>query len=206
MRHLAIAIALCSFCGLTAPAQAQDSAGTSVPLQVSMRREAAPFVEPRYTAMISAGKEKFAVLVPDGYYLRGDPSSGTFTLATAEGNSSVSLAMLPPLSFDAPPLNADTCRDWVLRDYFGGKITQEFSASNAAGRGPGFDLQWKTSGGFLQCKRVLYISTGAGILKFTATSSSNNFDSVKSVLTRMLLTFHQGADGVLKIPPVPADS
>jgi hypothetical protein len=206
MRHLAIAIALCSFCELTAPAQAQESAVAPVPLQVWLRREAAPFVEPRYTAMITAGKEKFGFLVPDGYFLRGDPSSGTFTLANAEGNSSITFAVLPPPSFDAPPFSADNCRDRVLRDYVGGKIVKEFSVSAAAGNGPGFDLQWKTSGGFVQCKSVLYLSSSVGILKFTATSNSDHFDSVKSVLTRMMLTFRLGADGVLKIPPVPADS
>ncbi|HXC98110.1 MAG TPA: hypothetical protein VN048_02130, partial [Verrucomicrobiae bacterium] len=159
-----------------------------------------------YTAMITAGKDKFAFLVPDGYFLRGDPSSGTFTLANAEGNSSITFAVLPPLSFDAPPFSADTCRAWVLRDYFGAKITQEFSASTAGGKGPGFDVQWKTSGGFIQCKRVLFVSSSAGILKFAATSNSDHFDSVKSVLARMLQTFRLGADGVLKIPPVPTDS
>jgi hypothetical protein len=206
MRHLAIAIALSSFEVLSGSAQAQGNAGTPLPLQVSMRREAAPFVEPRYTAMISAGKQKFGFLVPDGFFLRGDPASGTFTLANAEGNSSIAFSMLPPVSSDAPPFSADVCRDWVLRDYVGGKITEEFSASAAGSRGPGFDLQWKTSGGFVQCKRTLFVSTNAGILKFTATSNLNHFDSAKSVLTRMLLTFCLSTDGVLKIPPVPADS
>jgi hypothetical protein len=171
-----------------------------------MRREAAPFAEPRYTAMISTGKEKFAFLVPDGFFLRGDPSSGTFTLANAEGNCSIAFSMLPPLSYDAPPFSADVCRDWVLRETSGGKIMQEFSASAAGDKGPGFDIQWKTSGGFVQYKRVLFVSTSAGILKFAATSNLNHFDSAKSVLTRMLLTFRLGADGVLKVPPVPADS
>ncbi len=206
MRLSAFAIGLISLCGLTAPSQAQDVTTAPLPLQVWLRREAAPFVEPRYTAMITAGKDKFAFLVPDGFFLRGDPSSGTFTLANAEGNSSISFTMLPPPSFDAPPFSADACRDWVLRDYAGGKIIKEFSASAAGGRGPGFDIQWKTSGGFVQCKRVLFVSNGAGILKFTATSNLDHFDSVKSVLTRMLLTFQLGADGVLKVRPVPADS
>jgi hypothetical protein len=206
MRLIAIAITIGSLCGLTGPVQAQDSAGTPLPLQVWMRREAAPFAEPRYTAMITAGKEKFGFLVPDGYFLRGDPASGTFTLANAEGNCSITFAILPPVSYDAPAFSADTCRGWVLRDYSGGKITQEFAASTAAGKGPGFDLQWKTSGGFVQCKRAMFVSTSTGILKFTATSSLNQFDSVKSVLTRMLLTFRLSTDGVLKIPPVPTDS
>jgi hypothetical protein len=208
MRHLAIAIiiALSSFTALTGSAQAQDAAIAPLPLQVWLRREAAPFVEPRYTAMITAGKDKFAFLVPDGYFVRGDPSSGTFTLANAEGNSSITFAVLPPLSSDAPPFGPDTCRNWVLRDYMGGKIIKEFSTSAAGGKGPGFDIQWKTSSGFIQCKRVLFVSSSAGILKFTATSNSNHFDSANSVLNSIVLSLRFSTDGVLKVPPVPADS
>jgi len=203
MRLSAVAIVFCSLVGLTAPALAQDSATAPTPLQVWLRREAAEFAEPRYTAMITAGKDKFAFLVPIGYYLRGDPTSGTLTLANAGGNSSITFAVLPPLSSDAAPFSADTCREWALRDYPGGKITQEFSAVASAGRGPGFDVQLKASGGFVQCKRVVYISSSNGVLKFTATASSNHFDSVKSVLTGLMQTFRYSADGVLKVPPLP---
>jgi hypothetical protein len=206
MRLPAFALILSSLIGLTPCAHAQESAATPIPLRVWLRREAAQFVDPLYTAMITAGKSKFAFQVPNGYFLRGDPSSGTFTLANAEGNSSITFAVLPPPSSDAPPFSADTCREWVLQDYSSGKITQEFSAANAAGRGPGFDLQWKASGGFVQCKRVLFVSTSIGILKFTATTSLNHFDSVKSVLNTMVMTFRFSADGVLKVPPVPTDS
>jgi hypothetical protein len=206
MRHFAIAIVLCSLCALTNPAQAQDNAVAPSPLQVWMRREAAPFADPRYTAMITAGKNKFAFLMPSGFFLRGDPASGTLTLANAEGNSSITFSILSPGSSDASGLSADTCRDWVLRDYSSGKITQEFAASAAGGKGPGFDLQWKASGTMVECKRVMFVSSNAGVLKFTATSNSNHFESVKSVLRSLLMTFRFSTDGVLKVPPLPADS
>jgi hypothetical protein len=206
MRHLAIAIALCMLGVLTTPAQAQDSAAAPSPLQVWLRREAAPFVDPRYTAMVTAGKNKFAFLVPGGFYLRGDPTSGTITLANAEGNSSITFSILSPVSSETSDLSADVCREWVLRDYSSGKITQEFVASAAGGKGPGFDLQWNTPGAIVECKRVLFISSSAGVLKFTATTTSNHFESVKSILGKMLLTFRFSPDGVLKVPALPTES
>jgi hypothetical protein len=206
MRHLAIAIALCSLGALTNPAQAQNSGGTPSPLKVWLRREAAPFVEPRYTAMINAGKNKFAFLVPDGFYLRGDPGSGTLTLANAGGNCSLTFTVLPSGSSHDSDLDADAFREWVLRDYSSGKIAQEFSVSAGGGSGPGFDLQWQASGTIQECKRVIFISSKAGVLKFTATTSSNNFQSVKSVLRNLLLTFRISTDGELKVPPLPSDS
>jgi hypothetical protein len=203
MRLFALAIVFCSLIGLTAPAQTQDNAATALmPLQVWLRREAAEFVDPRYTAMITAGKTKMCFLVPVGYYLRGDPSSGTLTLANAGGNSSITFAILPPLAFDAPPFSADTCREWVLRDYPGTKINQEFSGWVAGSNGPGFDVQWKATNSIVQCRRVFYFSTGAGVFKFTATDNLNHFDSVKSVLTGLIQTFRYSADGVLKVPPL----
>jgi hypothetical protein len=203
MRLFALAIVLCSLLGLTTPARAQDSVTSApTPLQVWLRRESAEFVDPRYTAMVTAGKTKICFLVPIGYYMRGDPSSGTLTLANAGGNSSITFAILPPLAFDAPPFSADTCREWVLRDYFGAKINQEFSGWVAGSNGPGFDVQSKATNSIVQCRRVYYFSTAAGVFKFTATDSLNHFDSVKSVLNGVMQTFRYSADGILKVPPL----
>jgi hypothetical protein len=206
MRRLALAIALCATVTLSRTAWAQDGAGVPLPLHVLMRREAAPFQEPRYTAMITEGKNKFAFLVPEGFYLRDDPASGTCTLANAAGNCSITFTVLSVDSSDTSDFNADVCRAWVLRDFSSGKIVQEFSGSAADGKGPGFDLQWKASGDLVECKRVLYLSSSAGLLKFTATANTNHFDHLKSVLGIMLHTFRLSTDGVLKVPALPTQS
>jgi hypothetical protein len=204
MRRFAIAITVFTMLVPTNPSRAQETSNAPTPLHVWMRREAAPFAVPRYTAMITEGKNKFAFLVPDDLYLRGNPDSGTFTLATAAGNSSISFAVVPQDLSDAPTPGADDYREMVLKDYPAATILQEFSSSAAGGSGPGFDLQWKASGAIVECKRIIYISSKAGVLRFTATTSRDGFEKLKSSLGSILQTFHYSTDGVLKVPPLPS--
>jgi hypothetical protein len=206
MRLFAIATILCTLGTLPDQARAQDGVGQPIPLQAWLRKEAAPFAAPHYTAIITAGKEKFGFLVPEEFFVRGDPTSGTFTLATAGGSSSITFSVLPTDSSSTADLSTDAFRDRVLRDYPNGKIVQEFPATALGGSGSGFDIQWKMSATIVECKRIIFVPTKAGVLMFTTTTSSTHFASVKSVLNSMLLSFQFSTNGVLKIPPLPADS
>jgi hypothetical protein len=206
MRAAAIAIALGSLVTLAGPVQAQDFAGAPLPLKVWLRREATPLAITRYTAMISQANNKFAFLVPEQFFMRGDPSSGTFTLANAEGNSSVTFSVLPAESSDGTGLTDDALRDRALSECPNGKIIEEFQGFAAGGQGPGFDLQWKVSDKVTECKRVVFVFTSAGILEFTATTSSDNFEKAKSVLKGASMSLRFCTDGVLKVPPLPTDS
>lgn len=205
MRHAAIAIILCSLATLAGLAPAQDSASAPLPLKVSLRREAAPFEIPRYTAMISQAKNRFAFLVPEKFYLHGDPASGTFTLGNAEGNCSLTFSVLPNNSSDGTGISDDALRERALRECPNGKMVQEFQNLAMGGRELGFDFQWKASEKVTECKRVVFIFTSAGVLEFTLTTSLNNFDKAKSALNEAVLTFRFSTDGVLKVPPLPAD-
>lgn len=206
MRLAALALALGSLTTFAGPAQAQDAESAPLPLQVWLRREAAPFVITRYTAMISQSKNKFAFLVPEKFYMRGDPASGTFTLANAEGNCSMTFSVIPNDSSDGTGISNDDLRERALRQCPKGKIVEEFQGSAAGGQGPGFDLQWKVSDKVTECRRVVFIFTKAGILEFTATASSDNFEKAKSVLKGTFMSFRLSTDGVLKVPPLPTES
>lgn len=211
--NLRTAIRTILFCALWALPGAvgaeenNDGTGLTVPLQVWLRREEAPYAQARYTAIITHGRNKFAFRVPSGFVLRSDPASGTLKLANGEGNCSVTFSMLTPRSADdAPAFTLDGYREPLLKDYPSGKIMQEFSHTTVGGPGFGFDLQWKVSGSVAEYKRVVYVSTKAGILQFTATSGKNNFDAVKAELDSMIMTLSFSTDGVLKVPPLTTDS
>jgi hypothetical protein len=209
MRLFAIAIALCSFWGLTDVSRAQESAGSPVPLQVRLRKEEAEFVVPRYTAFVTMdgmGSDKFAFLVPESFLIRGDPKSGILTLANPQGSWSITCSILDTRWTDSSTLNADDYRESVLKDYPSATILQEFSRNFFGGSGPVFDLQWKTSSGFIQCKRVMFLSSPFGMLKLTATASRKDFDTVNSILSSMLASFRYSNNGVLKVPPLPTGS
>ena len=206
MRRIALIIVVCAMYALPCPVRAQEGPGTPVPLQVWLRHEANRFADARFTAFATAGKNKFAFLVPDGYLLRGDPTSGTLTLKNVEGNCSLTFRLLSSGSSDGTTDGDDAFRDSVLREFPSWKIVQEFPVSVVPGKGSGFDLQWKASGTIVECKRVLFVSTLAGMMEITATTSSNHFDSLKSILGSTLMTFRLSTDGVLKVPPLPTES
>jgi hypothetical protein len=206
MRIVALALALSSLVTIAGPARTQDFAGAPLPLKVWLRREAAPFAITRYTAMISQANNKFAFLVPEQFYTRGDPSSGTFTLANAEGNSSITFSVLPAESSDGTGISEDALRERALSESPNGKIIEEFQGFAGGGQGPGFDLQWKASDKVTECKRVVFAFTKAGILEFTMTTSSDNFEKAKSALKGACMSLRFSTDGVLKIPPLPSDS
>lgn len=206
MRLTAIAIALASLTTFAAPAPAQDAGSAPLPLQVWLRREAAPFVITRYTAMISQARNKYAFRVPEEFCMRGDPTSGTFTLANAEGNCSITFSVLPMDSSDGTGITDDALRDRALRECPNGKITEEFQDLAAGGQGTGFDLQWKASDKITECKRVMFVFTRAGLLEFTAKASSTDFEKAKSSLKSAVGTLRFSTDGVLKVPPLPGVS
>jgi hypothetical protein len=205
MRLAALALAL-SLTTFASPASCQDADSAPLPLKVWLRREAAPFVFTRYTAMISQSKNKFAFLVPEQFFTRGDPASGTLTFANAEGNCSMTFSVLPNDTSDGTGVSEDALRERALRECPNGKIVEEFQGSAAGGHGPGFDLQWKVSDKVTECRRVVFVFTKAGILEFTMTTSSDNFDKDKSVLKGALMSFCLSTDGVLKVPPLPSES
>jgi hypothetical protein len=209
IRRFVLISALCMVESLPIAARAGETAGASLPLQATLRKEDAPFADPRYTAFItvlSRANKKFAFLVPQGFSLRGDPASGTMTLANWQGNSSITFAILDSDSSDTSALSADDYRELVLREYPTAVIVKEFNRYAARGSGPAFDLQWKASGSIVECKRVMFISTPAGVLEFTATTSQKNFDELNKSLDSMLQTFRLSTDGVLKVPPLPSSS
>ncbi len=206
MRRFAIAAALCSVGMLTGTARAQEAAGTPRPLHVWLRKEAAPYAVPRYTAfatMLNMASNKFAFLVPEGFLIRSDPGCGILTLANRQGNDSITLAVLDSPWSDASALSADDYRQAIMKDYPTATIIHEFSHGAAGGSGPGFDLQWKASGSIVECKRVMFLSSPAGVLELTATTSRNDFDSLTKSLEGLLQTIRYSTDGVLKIPPLP---
>jgi hypothetical protein len=194
---------------LAGTARAQESAGAPMPLQVHLRQEPAPFTDPRYTAfvtLVNLVNDKFAFHVPQGFFIRGDPGSGTLTLGNREGNCSITFAVLDVQSSDPSTLSADDYRDSVLKDYPTATIIQQYTRSAPGGSGPVFDLQWKVSGSLFECKRVMFISSPAGVLKYTATTTRANFDSLKGSLESMVMSMQSSTDGVLKIPLLPTTS
>jgi len=202
MRHLSLVLFSVLLPLVAVAAKAADSAGTT-PLYVTLEREPVQFVEPHYRAYVSAESNRFAFRVPAGYRLSGDPASGTLTLANRDGNGSITLAVWGPLPSDGAKLSPDTFRDPLLRDHPNAVITQEVWRDNAGGGGPGFDLQWKATEQLVACKRVVYVSSAAGVIRFTVTGSRATFPGLQGDLDSVILSLQTTTNGSKpKIPPM----
>jgi hypothetical protein len=198
MRRALFAILICSACVFAKTAHAQAVAA-EVPLQVSFQPESTEYIEPFYRAYVTAGTVKFSFIVPQGFRLQGDPASGRFILSNADGDCSLSFAILGPMPADGSGLNTDLYRTLVLRQRTNAIIQREFSSHAAGKSGPAFDLQWKAAAEITQCKRSVFIPSSAGVLEFTATAGSTSFSKAQGSLGTILGTFCYSMDGKLKV-------
>ena len=170
-------------------------------LQVNLERDRSEFVEPHFRAYVTMDSNQFGFRLPPGYRLTGDPASGILTLANRQGNGSVTFSLansLPEGVMDGAALGNS-----VSNQYPNAELVQQFTRNNATGSGPGFDLQWKVSGQLVQCKRVVYIISPAGVLEFTATAGRTNFPALQADLDYILTSLKCTTNGAKpKVSPI----
>jgi hypothetical protein len=180
-----------------AGARAGDAQPDIIPLQASLVPEPVQLADPVYRAYVQAGSNQFAFLVPNGFWLRGDPAQGRLMLDNKEGNCTITFAVID--SRPAADLGTDYYRELVLKRHPSGTIVQESGGSAAGASGPAFDVQWKTGGDLVQIQRVIFIPTSAGVLEFTATTTRSNFAGLQNHLNLVLMTFRYSTKGRLEI-------
>ena len=196
---LAVVLSLCAIIGVV---RAKDATRGPGPLKVTLEREPVALVDPRYQAYVTDGSNNFAFRVPPGYRLTGDPGTGTLTLGNREGNSTITFTIYGSALEDGQGLSPEVFRELLLNQYSSATITREFNKASGSSSGPGFDLQWKASGEIVECKRLVYLATPAGVLEFAGTADRNNFSGLKSALDFLLGTLMSSKDGKVKIPPM----
>ncbi len=192
MRRLLLVFVLLDL--TAAVVKAADSAGTT-PMYVTLEREPVNFIEPRYRAYVSAESNRFAFRVPAGYRISGDPASGTLTLASRLGNGSITFAIYGPAPADGAKLMPETFRESLTNDYSNAVIAEEFWRDNAGGGGPGFELQWKAVGSLVECKRIIFVSSPAGVLRFTVTGGRADFPKLRGDLDSIILSLQTTVNG-----------
>ena len=148
-------------------------------------------------AHLSSGTNQFAFVVPEGF--RMDASNPErVVLADSNYNFFLSVRIVVPGRFrDA---QTDLCRDLLLKQHPGARISDEFSQSAANRSGPAFDAQWDAVGGTVQSARVAFIPTSIGILEFSLLSRPDKFAQGKYYLNFLLLTFRSNEGGTLELP------
>jgi hypothetical protein len=195
MRHRVTIIALCPLLLFSGIVHAGETSGGKSPMVVEFRREAANFEDPFYTAYITVGESKFTFLVPQGFRIKGDTTTGVLRLCNREGNTAITFAILGQAEGE---LSADSYRQSLLKQHPGGKIVQELSAGVIGRSGPGFDIQWKAAEDIYQCQRAVFVPTTFGVFQFTTTTGRNAFPDSQRDLGLVMATFRASTDGKFK--------
>jgi hypothetical protein len=164
------------------------------PMQLTLERDNTAFIEPHFRAYVTMDSNQFGFRMPIGYRLTGDPASGTLTLANRKGNGLITFTVSGSLPTGVS-LDAAALGNSLSNQYPSAVFVQQFTRNNSVGGGPGFDLQWKISEQMVQCKRVLYIASPAGVLEFTATAGRADFPSLAQELDSILMSFQCTTNG-----------
>jgi hypothetical protein len=197
-------VAVLPFWLLAGPASAADPgwscATNSPPLQVEVRHEGGPGMAAANRAYVTAGTNKFAFLMPDGFRLEtADPQK--VTLVSADYNCLLTWRILGPVPPESPDLDPASCRELLLECHPGGKIVEEFTLPALGRRGPAFELRWNAKGGAPRYERVVFIPALAGVLEFSLVSSPEKFKAAQPEFDLLLLSFRASdANGKLVVP------
>jgi len=185
-------------------AGAADPAANSPPtpllLQAEVRTDNELDSLPACRAFVTAGTNRFAFSVPEGFRLEpSNPDLVSFISADYHSVLTFRIAATGAPAGQEP--RAAVCREALLQQHPGAKILQEFTLSAANRAGPAFDAAWSASGGLQRDQRVAFIPARAGTLEFSLVCTPDAFKKAQYDLNFLLLTFRAvDAQGKLDLP------
>lgn len=206
-RHKSILrIAAISWAGLlSCAAGADEPSALSEPpsppasFQATLRNGETVGVEQVRRAYLSSGTNQFVFVVPPGFRMDGSNPEKVI-LSDATYSCFLALRIAGPLPGKIRDLRADFCRDLLLQQHPGAKISDEFSQSAANYTGPAFDAKWEGPSGTTQFARVVFLPSPVGILEFSLLSKPDKFAEGKGLLNFLLLSFRSNESGTLDLP------
>lgn len=198
----AVLLALVYAWGFSAGA-ADPEAGSSsgpFPLRAEVRTDNEPGSVPARRAFVTAGTNRFAFSVPEGFRL--DSSSyDLVSLISGDYHSRLTFRIAGPAALAGQEPRAADWRETVLQQHPGAKILRQFTLTAANRSGPAFDATWSAPGGLQRNQRVAFIPAAAGTLEFSLVCTTDAFPKAQYDLNFLLLTFRAGdAQGKLDLP------
>jgi hypothetical protein len=150
---------------------------------------------------LTAGAEKFAFLVPEGFGI--DTSAPDKVTLSHVGVGNVSVQFVGTGAEETKETQLAVYRQSLAREYPGLKIREEFSLTAAGQAGPAFDLSWLSSGGLQRSARVAFIPLKTGLVEFSLQSNPGNFEQALTHLHFVMLTFRASdKQGKLEATPL----
>jgi hypothetical protein len=186
------------------PAGGADPAASSMagplPLQAQVRTDNEPGSVPARRAFVTAGTNRFAFSVPQGFHLDSS-SQDVVSLISGDYHSLLTFRIAAPAALAGQEPQAAVWRDALLQQHPAAKILRQFTLTAANRTGPAFDAAWSAPGGLQRNQRVAFIPASAGTLEFSLVCTTDAFHQAQYDLNFLLLTFRASdAQGRLDLP------
>ncbi len=157
--------------------------------------------KPLQRAFFSAGTNRFAFIVPEGFKL--DASfPNKIILTSPDYTCFISVQLIDPTVNEAACLVAMASRNQAMEEFPGSTISNEFELRAANHGGPAYELNWKSSNGSTQRACVGFVPSRAGVLKFNLLSNLEKYPQSQMHFRCLLRSFQSNEGGSLEILPV----
>jgi len=198
----ALALALLGSALLSAAAADLEAGSAPMPpaLRAEIRTDSEPGSVEARRAFVTAGTNRFAFSVPEGFRL--EPSAPDLvSLVSADYHSLLTFRIAAPGAPAGQEPGAALCRAAVLGQHPGAKILRQFTLTAANRTGPAVDAAWSAPGGLQRNQRVAFIPARTGTLEFRLVCTTDAFPKAQYDFNFVLLTFRAGdAQGKLDLP------
>ena len=155
---------------------------------------------PARRAYLTAGTNRFAFLVPEGFSLHSSEPQQV-QLVSTDQSCTLSVSLLPGSSLET--LSPASARALLLARCPNAEFINEFSLSAADQSGPAFEVRWVGPQRIQQAARVAFIPSRAGPLLFWLSTSPEQLPARLTQLRLVMLTFcASDARGQLRVLPL----
>ena len=146
---------------------------------------------------VSCGTNKFDFVAPLGLRLSAKPDR--LTLVASNSTYSLTFRILSSGTTGLNPGRGVPPREFLLSQFPGASVIEEFFRTAANRNGPAFELRQKVAGGAVQASCVAFIPSAAGFLEFSFTAPLSKSAEAKVAFNSLLRTFRSNQFGKLEI-------
>ncbi len=195
--------------GLSPAVEAESSTTTAKntnptnqpPIAVAVKFEGGPGQIPTHRAYITAGTNKFAFLLPDGFRL-SQSDAQKVSMVKNDGSCVISVKVISLAASAIKSFDGAAARGLLAEEHPDANITTEFGMTAANANGPAFEILWG-SGALARASRVGFVPLRAGVLEFSLDAGPKNLAPSLGDLNYVVVTFRASDEsGKLEATPL----
>lgn len=204
-----VAAVFCALSLIAKVAQAEDSPGKQEILQprtfeAAIRNGEIIGWQQVRRVFVTCGTNQFVFVAP--YGLRIDANPDRVALVSTDSTYFLAFRILSTAVADPNPGNTDFHREFLLNQFPGAKVMEEFSKTAAGRNGPACELRVKIAGGVERAVWVALIPSAAGVLEFTLNADFSKSADARNAFNSLLRTFRSNESGKLEITALVPDN